>query len=114
MKNSKKVNEYFHLLIARDFTSAEQLLKHIEEKLKGDQWDTGYLNALHGILLSRRAKPSSGTLASQVLDDPKRISSAKKDFEKRSRTSWGSDFDRGYFSAWTDYLKTLTKSKRSE
>jgi len=114
LKGSKMVNEYFSLLIERDFASAEQLLRRLEEKLQGGEWDAGYLNALHGMLLSRRAKPSSGAIASLALEDPQRLSSVKKDFENRSKTTWGSDFDRGYFSAWTDYLKAITRSKRSE
>lgn len=114
MKGSRLANEYFHLLLKREITPAERLLERIEKNLQDSDLEKGYLTALKGILVSVRTKSSSDSLAHQVIGDRKKASSVIKDFNKRSKTRWETDFDKGYFTAWKDYLKIIIKSKDRE
>ena len=102
--------EYFRLLLKREITSAERQLEHIENNLQDGDLEKGYLTALKGILASVKTKSSRDSLVHQVIGDRKKASSVIKDFNKRSKTRWESDFDKGYFTAWKDYLKVIIKS----
>ena len=112
LKGSRMANEFFRLLMKREFASAESLLARIEDKLRDGDWKRGYLNALEGILLSSRSRSSTSPLARQIMQDAEQASSMLRDLKRRSRVRWDSDFDRGYFTAWTDYLKIVVKSEK--
>ena len=114
MKDSKLAKEYFRLLLKREIASAERLLERIENSLQDGDLEKGYLTALKGMLASVRTKSYRDSLAHQVIRDRKKASSVIKDFNKRSKTRWESDFDKGYFTAWKDYLKVIIKSTSLE
>jgi hypothetical protein len=103
------VGEYFRLLLKREIAPAERLLERLENNLEDSDLEKGYLTALKGILVSVRTKSSSDSLAYQVIGDRKRASSMIKDLKKRAKNRWESDFDKGYFAAWKDYLKVIVK-----
>lgn len=107
-------NEFFHLLMKREFASAESLLARIDDRLQDGDWKRGYLNALEGILLSSRSKSSTSPLAKEIMQNADKASSMLRDLRRRSKVRWDSDFDRGYFTAWTDYLKIVVKSEKQE
>ncbi len=112
MRGPRLANEFFRLVVKREFGSAESLLTRIEDKLQDGDWKRGYLNALEGILLSSRSRSSASPLAREIMQDADKASSMLRDLKRRSSVRWDSDFDRGYFTAWTDYLKTVVKSEK--
>jgi len=113
LKGSRIKNNYFRLLIEGESSSAaELLLRRLEQRLEDGDWSKGYINALEGMLLQSRSRSSRNPLVVQVREDPSEAASMIEDFRRRSEQEWGSDFDRGYFRAWTDFLEAILRYKR--
>jgi hypothetical protein len=92
----------FHFLVEKDLPKVERILERIKIDLKKSDWNQGYFNALNGMLSSLR---SDGEQYSFILKmDAENISELKKRFLDNSKDFLYTDFDRGFFSAWADYL----------
>jgi hypothetical protein len=92
----------FHFLVEKDLPKVERILERIKVDLKKSDWNQGYFDALSGMLSALR---SDGEQYSLILKmDAENISGLKNGFSKNSKDFLYTDFDRGFFSAWTDYL----------
>jgi len=113
------ITRLFQLLLEKKFAEAERVLERITVRMKENrqnEFNTGYLQALKGIFLSHRSGSDSDTLFSNLnLMDIDTLKKHRKDFLSNARNSFHADYDRGYFSALSDYtniiLKTASKSK---
>jgi len=92
----------FHFLVEKDLPKVERILERIKVDLKKSDWNQGYFNALSGMLSALR---SDGEQYSFILKmDAENIGGLKKGFLDNSKDFLYTDFDRGFFSAWVDYL----------
>jgi hypothetical protein len=104
------VTRYFQLVIARQFTEAERELERVKQKMQKTEWNRGYFRALYGMLLSRRTTSDSYSFFSKIdLTDKLAINNYRREFLDHTRNGLHGDFDRGFFSAWADCMRTLTR-----
>ncbi len=104
------VTRYFQLVVARQFTEAERELERIKQKMQKTEWNRGYFRALFGMLLSRRTTTDSYSFFSKLdLSDKPGLHSYRREFLDHTRNGLHGDFDRGYFSAWADCMRVLTR-----
>ena len=113
------VNRVLKLFIERKLKDAEKPLEKLELTMAKREWSKGYFNALQGITLALKSKDSRYLYLTQIpTDDSKKIGDIRKKFLKQTQNSLHKDFDKGFFFAWTDYLKLLknniTKKRNSE
>jgi len=107
------MTRFFQLVSERKFAEAERILERIHVRMKNSrkkEFNKGYLDALNGIILSNRSSSGSYEFFSNL--DLKDISALKKhyeDFEKNARSRFHADYDRGYFSALTDFMRVIMK-----
>ncbi|HEX9916066.1 MAG TPA: hypothetical protein VGB32_14215 [Candidatus Bathyarchaeia archaeon] len=103
-KTREAVATFMNNVLERKFTDAERSLEDVKTKgFSDDEFKAGYVNALEGILLSVRSGDerdfinkvefNKGSMKKYV-DDFKRFNGSP------IRTNW----DLGFFSAWTDLL----------
>jgi len=103
-KTREAVATFMNNVMERKFTDAERSLEDVKTKgFSDDEFKAGYVNALEGILLSVRSGDerdfinkvefNKGSMKKYV-DDFKRFNGSP------IRTNW----DLGFFSAWTDLL----------
>ena len=108
------MTRFFQLVNERKFAEAERVLERIRVRMKNSrkkEFNKGYLDALNGIILSNRSSSGSYEFFSNL--DLKDLSALKKhyrDFEKNARSRFHADYDRGYFSALTDFLRVIIKT----
>jgi len=108
------VTRYFQLVIARQFTEAERELERVKQKMQKTEWNRGYFRALYGMLLSRRTTSDSYSFFSKIdLTDKLAINNYRREFLDHTRNGLHGDFDRGFFSAWADCMRTLTRMEVS-
>ena len=98
------VVRFFQLLKGRKFAQAERVLERIRQKTNETEWNSGYLHALDGVLLAQKSNDSYAFLTKINFDEAKNLKKSRKEFLTEYKNKIHSDFDRGYFAAWADYM----------
>jgi hypothetical protein len=106
---------FFQLLTQRSITEAERVLEKIEEKVgKSDERGAGYMAALEGALMVLKANNDRYAFIMKVEPGDKEINKFKNEFLKYSRSEIHTAYDRGYFSAWSEYMRVLSKVEKKK
>jgi len=104
------VTRYFQLVVARQFTEAERELEKLKQKMQKTEWNRGYFRALYGMLLSRRTTNDNYSFFAKMdLTDKLALHNYRREFLDHTRNGLHGDFDRGFFSAWADCMRTLAR-----
>ena len=104
------VTRYFQLVVSRQFAEAERELERVKQKMQKTEWNRGYFRALYGMYLSRKNSADDYAFFSKLdLSDKVTLHAYRKEFLDHMRNGLHGDFDRGYFSAWADCMRILTR-----
>ena len=104
------VTRFFQLIVSRQFTEAERELERLKQKMQKTEWNRGYFRALYGMYLSRKNTADTYALFSKLdLTDKVSLHAYRREFLDHMRNGLHGDFDRGYFSAWADCMRILTR-----
>jgi len=108
------MTRFFQLVRERKFAEAERVLERIHARMKNSrkkEFNKGYLAALNGIILSHRSSGGSYEFFSNLdLNDISALEKHYRDFKKHAGGMFQADYDRGYFSALTDFLRVIIKT----
>ena len=111
------VVRFFQLLKGRRFAEAERVLERIRKKTNETEWNSGYLHALDGIVLATKSNDSYAFIKNVNLEDEKDLRKNRKEFLKEYKNKVHTDYDRGFFAAWADYMlisvRDLENSEKS-
>jgi hypothetical protein len=112
------VVRFFQLVKGRRFAEAERVLERIRKKTNETEWNSGYLQALDGILLAQRSSDSYAFIKKVNFDDEKELKKFRKELLDEYKNKIHADYDRGFFAAWADYMliskKSLTDQMKTE
>jgi hypothetical protein len=105
------VTRYFQLIVSRQFSEAERELERLKQKMQKTDWNRGYFRALYGMYLSRKNAAADTYAFFSKLDfsDKVALHNYRKEFLEHMGNGLHGDFDRGYFSAWADCMRILTR-----
>jgi hypothetical protein len=104
------VTRYFQLIVDRQFTEAERELDRIKQKMQKTEWNRGYFRALFGMFLSRKANGDVYAFFAKLdLSDKAALHDYRREFLDHVGNKLHGDFDRGYFSAWADCMRVLSR-----
>ncbi len=104
------VTRYFQLVIGRQFSEAERELERLKQRMQKTEWNRGYFRALFGMLLSRKTPNDNYSFFSKLdLTDKPSLHGYRREFLDNTRNGLHGDFDRGFFSAWADCMRILTR-----
>ena len=107
---SALVTRYFQLIANRQFTEAERELDRIKQKMQKTERNRGYLRGLYGMFLSRKANGDSYAFFPKLdLADKAALHKYRREFLEHVASKLHGDFDRGYFSAWADCMRVLSR-----
>jgi len=107
---SALVTRYFQLIANRQFTEAERELERIKQKMQKTEWNRGYFRALYGMFLSRKTNGDAYAFFPKLdLSDKATLHAYRREFMDHVGNKLHGDFDRGYFSAWTDCMRVLSR-----
>ena len=108
----------FQLVTERKFAEAERILERITVRMKktGQQeFNRGYLEALGGIILTYRSSGESYEFFSNLdMNDAEALKRHYKDFCENSQSRFHADYDRGYFTALSDYMRVVMKMAKGK
>jgi hypothetical protein len=104
------VTRYFQLIVNKQYAEAERELERVKQKLQKTEWNRGYFRALYGMYLSRKNTNDHYAFFSKLdLSDKVSLHVYRREFLDNMRSGLHGDFDRGYFSAWADCMRILTR-----
>ena len=98
-------NTFFQLLREGKRTAAKTVLEKIKQKSESSKWRQGYINALEGMVIASETKEDQEVFINQIRIE--KSDELRRKFFQQSKNELHSDFDRGFFSAWTDYMQAL-------
>jgi len=104
------VTRFFQLITTRQFAEAERILERIKQKIQMTERNRGYFQALYGMLLAQKNNDDRYALLSNLnMNDKKELKAYRLEFLRQSEHRLHADYDRGFFSAWADYMRILPK-----
>ena len=98
---------YFELLDQRKLAATDRALNDIKQNVNSTQWQRGYVNALEGMLVALKSNYEECIVIHKI--NSRIARQTRKEFIKESRNELQAEFDKGFFSAWTDYIQFLEK-----
>ncbi|HVP26726.1 MAG TPA: hypothetical protein VMT26_03570 [Candidatus Bathyarchaeia archaeon] len=107
---SALVTRFFQLIVNRQFTEAERELERLKQKMHKTEWNRGYFRALYGMYLSRKTNGDAYAFFPKLdLTDKVALHNYKREFLDHVGSKLHGDFDRGFFSAWADCMRVLSR-----
>jgi hypothetical protein len=104
-KTREAVVDFIKTLLDRRFAYAERALKKIKDrKFSNEEYKTGYINALEGMLLSSRSSDERDFYNKGEFSNDN-LKKFKDEFKSFRNELVRSSFDVGYFSAWVDLMQ---------
>ena len=107
------VARFFQLVTRRRFAEAERVLERIKLKVQETEWNRGYFQALNGILLTQKSNDDYAFLQNLDLNNEGELKKYRREFLKQARNKIHADYDRGFFSAWADYMRVSIKMREN-
>ena len=107
------ITRLFQLISERKFAEAERVLERVTLKMKktgNNDFKRGYLQALKGIILVHRTDDRYAFFSNLKLDDVGSLKKHRKYFLEFTQFRFHTDYDRGYFSAFADYMRVILNS----
>ena len=105
------VTRFFQLLVERQFAEAERELQRIKQKMHKTEWNRGYYRALRGMWIAYKSTGDEYTFLPKLnFNDKKALQNYRKEFRAHVKSKLHEDFDRGFFSAWSECMRVLIKS----
>jgi len=113
--SSTFVTRFFQLVGKRQFAEAERILERIKLKAQRKERDRGYLQALYGIFFASKSNNDQYLFLSNInLKNKGELEKYRREFLKHTRDSLQAEYDRGFFSAWAEYMRILLKLIKNE
>jgi len=110
--NQNKVSKYLKAIAERRIKDGELEFDRISSSLDNSEWSRGYLKALEGLLITFRTNNSKYLyLQREEFEDQKMRKRLKDELKKHSNNELHADYDRGFFSALTDYFTIVEQGK---
>ena len=103
------VVRFFQLLKGRKFAEAERVLERVKQNTNETEWNKGYIHALDGVILAQKSNDSYAYANSLNFEDEKELKKSRKEFLKEYKNKIHTDFDRGFYAAWSDYMLITTR-----
>jgi hypothetical protein len=105
------VTRFFQLVTDRRFAEADRTLQRIKIKTHNTEWNKGYFTALQGIILAKKSNDDQYAFLSNMnSNETGELQRHQREFLKQAKSKLQADYDRGFFSAWADYMRVLVKT----
>ncbi|MEM2926778.1 MAG: hypothetical protein QW220_01225 [Candidatus Bathyarchaeia archaeon] len=107
-RTPKMALKYFSLLLSRNFSDADEILRRIKEKTTSD-WEKGYVNAMEGLMVSFKSEVDELLYLNRIMGNTFSIKKARVRFLKMGKgpTIITTSFEEGFAKCWLDFLKVL-------
>ena len=107
VKKESLVDKFFNLVVQEKKKAANVILDKIKQKSEQSLWRKGYITALEGMAMLIGTKNDQHVYINKIKVE--RSDEIRKVFLKHSNNELHSDFDKGFFFAWVQYMLVLKR-----
>jgi hypothetical protein len=104
-----EIDKYLRLIVERKIADAEKELEELRPKFSNTEWSRGYVKALEGLLMTRKANSDNYLFFAKKEFDKKSLRALVKEFANNAESPLYGDYDRGYFSGLVQLTKIMEK-----
>ena len=108
-----ETNGFFQAVIERRIADAEKELDAVRTSIPGTENGRGYLKGLEGLLLTAKSNDNKYPSLSKIERTQKKLRELRKEFANHTTNSLHSDYDKGYFQALENYIRSLEQADLS-
>lgn len=113
-KARESILHFFNNMLDRKFTDADKALRALKErKFRDEDFKAGYINALEGLLLSVRSGDERDFYNRNNFAE-KGLKTYRKEFKEMRQSPIRTQFDSGYFAAWSDIMQYSNNSEKAK
>lgn len=105
-----EIDKYLRLIVERRIADAEKELEDLRPKIGDAEWNRGYVKALEGLLLTRKANNDNYLFFAKKEFDKKSLKALMREFTENSASPLYADYDRGYFSGLARLVKVMDEA----
>ena len=104
------IDKYLRLIVERKIADGEKEIEELRPKFSNTEWNRGYVKALEGLLLTRKANDDNYLFFAKKEFDRRSLKALAKDFAQNASSPLYGDYDRGYFSALARLIKIMEEA----
>jgi len=101
------IDKYLRLVVERKIGDAEKEIEELRPKFSNTEWNRGYVKALEGLLLTRKANDDNYLFFAKKDFDKKSLKALMKEFANSAESPLYGDYDRGFFSGLAQLVKIM-------
>lgn len=102
-----EIDKYLRLIVDRKIADAEKELEDLRPKIGNTEWNRGYVKALEGLLMTRKANNDNYLFFAKKEFDKKSLKALMKEFANNAESPLYGDYDRGFFSGLVQLAKVM-------
>jgi len=101
------IDKYLRLVVERKIADAEKEIETLKPKFSNTEWNRGYVKALEGLLLTRKANDDNYLFFAKKEFDKKSLKALMKESANNAESPLYGDYDRGFFSGLAQLVKIM-------
>ena len=101
------IDKYLRLVVERKIADAEKEIEELRPKFSNTEWNRGYVKALEGLLLTRKANDDNYLFFAKKEFDKKSLKALMKESANSAESPLYGDYDRGFFSGLVQLAKVM-------
>jgi hypothetical protein len=86
----------------------------VRSTITGTENGRGYLKGLEGLLLTAKSNDDKYLYLSKIEKTQRKLRELRKEFANHTTRTLHSDYDKGYFQALENYIRSLERSDLSQ
>ena len=105
------IDKYLRLVVERKIADAEKEIEDLRSKFSNTEWNRGYVKALEGLLMTRKANSDNYLFFAKKEFDKKSLKALAKEFASDAESPLYGDYDRGFFSGLVQLTKVMEEEE---
>ncbi|WP_297536248.1 hypothetical protein [Thermococcus sp.] len=107
-----RMEMFVRALLRRDFTRARGHMEKLIKIAGNDEWGRGYSRAVEGIFNALKENDPDA-LAFQLVstNDRERAKEILENYERITAQDFRDDYERGFYTAWIEFLRAYLSQK---
>lgn len=107
-----RMEMFVRALLRRDFSRAKGHLEKLIKIAGSDEWGRGYSRAVEGIMNALKDNDTDSLIVQLISgNDRERAEELLGNYSKLAGQDFRDDYERGFYTAWSEFLKAYLNQK---
>ncbi|NJE54204.1 hypothetical protein [Thermococcus sp. 21S9] len=107
-----RMEMFVRALLRRDFSRAKGHMEKLMKIAGNDEWGRGYSKAVEGIMNALKDNDADSLVVQLIsANDRERAEELLENYSKLANQDFRDDYERGFYTAWSEFLKAFLSQK---